>query len=111
MKKIWHLGTCKTCQRILAEIRNLDQYEVQDIKERPISAEDLDALRERTGSYESLFSRRALKYRAWGLHEKNLGEADYRDLILQEYTFLRRPVVLDGDQVYAGSMRKPVNGK
>lgn len=96
---------------MLAEIPDLPQYEVQDIKEQPISAEDLDALRARTGSYESLFSRRAMKYRAWGLHEKTLTETDYRDLILREYTFLRRPVVLDGDTVYAGSIRQPVNKK
>ncbi len=96
---------------MLAEIPDLPQYEVQDIKEQPISADDLDALRARTGSYESLFSRRAMKYRAWGLHEKTLTETDYRDLILREYTFLRRPVVLDGDTVYAGSIRQPVNKK
>ncbi|MEY3368741.1 MAG: hypothetical protein RI973_1896 [Bacteroidota bacterium] len=110
MKKIWQLSTCNTCQRLLGEIPNLPDFEVQDVKEKNISAEELDALKARTGSYESLFSRRAMKFRAWGLHEKTLTEQDYRELILKEYTFLKRPVILDGEKVFAGSLKKPVNG-
>jgi arsenate reductase len=110
MKKIWQLSTCNTCQRLLGEIQHLADYEVQDIKEKNISAEELDALSAKTGSYESLFSRRAMKFRAWGLHEKNLTEQDYRELILKEYTFLKRPVIFDGEKVFAGSLKKPLNG-
>jgi len=41
-----------------------------------------------------------------GLAEKTLSEADYRDLILAEYTFLKRPVIIIGDQVFTGSAKK-----
>jgi len=60
------------------------------------------------GSYEALFSRRALKYKAMGLKDKKLTEKDYRDLILQEYTFLKRPVVVSGKKIYSGSEKKTV---
>ncbi|MBK8531123.1 MAG: hypothetical protein IPL64_04425 [Flavobacteriales bacterium] len=43
------------------------------------------------GSYETLFSRVALKYRSMGLNEMTLTEKDYRKYILQEYTFLSGP--------------------
>ena len=32
MKKIYHLSTCDTCQRILKELQPLDGFELQDIK-------------------------------------------------------------------------------
>ena len=62
------------------------------------------------GSYEALFSRRAMKYRSMGLADQNLGEDDYRRLILEEYTFLKRPVTVIGDQIFIGSAKKMVQG-
>jgi arsenate reductase len=48
-------------------------------------------MKELAGSYEALFSRRAMKYRSMGLNEMELSEDDYRKYILEEYTFLKRP--------------------
>ena len=59
-------------------------------------------------SYEKLFSRRAMKYRQWGLHEKELTEDDYRELITKEYTFLSRPVIILGDEIFVGNGKKAV---
>jgi arsenate reductase len=67
-------------------------------------------MKKKTGSYESLFSRRAMKYKEWGLKNKKLSEEDYRDLILEEYTFLKRPVVFIKDQIFVGSEKKTVEG-
>ena len=60
-------------------------------------------MKEKAGSYEALFSRRAIKYKEMGLKDKSLAEKDYRDLILQEYTFLKRPVVVLGGKIFVGS--------
>ncbi len=109
MQKVYFLSTCNTCQRILKELGPLlEGFELQDIKQEPISAEALDWLRERVGSYEALFSRRARKFRALGLHEQSLGEADYRRLILEEYTFLKRPIMVIGEEVFVGSGKKEI---
>ena len=62
------------------------------------------------GSYEALFSRRAMKFRSMGLADMDLGEADYRRLIIEEYTFLKRPVLLTDDAVFAGSAKASVEG-
>ena len=40
----------------------------------------------------------------------DLGEDDYRRLIMDEYTFLKRPVLLTEDAVYAGSAKAVVEG-
>lgn len=109
MKKIYYLKTCSTCQRILKEIEaEKHGFELQNIKEEKITPEQLDEMKELAGSYEALFSRTAMKYRALNLKEKNLQEDDYRKYILDEYTFLKRPVcILDG-QIFIGNSKKTV---
>jgi arsenate reductase len=109
MKKIYHLGNCTTCQAIIKET-GIDKkgFGMQDIKTAPITAAQLDEMKSKTGSYESLFSRRAMKYKEMGLKDKKLTENDYRQLILDEYTFLKRPVVLVNDQIFVGSEKKNV---
>ncbi len=105
MKKVYFLQTCDTCRRILKEV-NLDGFEKQEIKTNPITVAQLEAIRELTDSYESLFSRRARKYRLWELNKKELGEEDYRNYILEEYTFLKRPVFLVGNRLFFGGIKK-----
>jgi arsenate reductase len=107
MKKIYHLKTCNTCQRIIGEL-NTDGVEMQEIKSQPIAAEQLDWLKEKVGSYEALFNKRTQKYRRQGLHEKHLTEADFRALILREYTFLKRPVIVVANEVFVGNSKKVI---
>jgi len=108
MKKIHHLSTCSTCQRIIKELNNGEGFEMQDIKENNISETELDAIKEKVGSYEALFSKRAMKYRSMGLNDMDLTEKDYRKYILEEYTFLKRPFILIGDEVFIGNSKKVV---
>jgi arsenate reductase (glutaredoxin) len=108
MRTVFHLSSCDTCRRILKETNAPSVCRLQDIKTEAISAKDLDWLASKVGSYEALFSRKSLKYRAMGLHEKALTENDYRDLILKEYTFLKRPVIVLDEQVFVGNMKKTV---
>ena len=109
MKKAFTWPTCKTCVRIFEALKpEQNGCEVVDIKSEGISAEDLDRMKELAGSYEALFSRRAMKFRSMGLADQTLTEADYRRLILEEYTFLKRPVFLFDDRVTAGSAKASV---
>ena len=109
MKKIYHLATCDTCQAILKEVQATKKgTELQDIKTEKITAPQVDEMKKLSGSYESLFSRRALKYRSMGLNEKQLTEKDYRKLILEEYTFLKRPVAIVGNQIFIGNTKAVV---
>lgn len=107
MKKIYHLSTCSTSQRIIREI-GPQGFVLQDIKTDKITPEQLDAMAKKVGSYEALFSRKALKYRAMGLHEKQLSEQDYRQLILDEYTFLKRPVIEIDGKLFVGNAKSTV---
>ena len=109
MKKIYYLKTCSTCQRILKEIEaEKHGFELQNIKEDKISDKQLDEMKALAGSYEALFSRTAMKYKSLGLKDKQLTEADYRAYILEEYTFLKRPVTIIGNEIFVGNSKKVV---
>ena len=79
---------------------------MQEIKSEKITPAQLDEMKRLAGSYEALFSRRALKYKELGLKDRKLEEKDYRQFILEEYTFLKRPVVILDDKIFVGSEKK-----
>jgi arsenate reductase (glutaredoxin) len=113
MKKMYHLANCTTCQAIIKEtgvdkLAEAGKIEMQDIKTEKITAAQLDEMKKMAGSYEALFSRRALKYKELGLKDKALTEKDYRNYILEEYTFLKRPVTIWNDQIIIGNDKKSV---
>ncbi len=108
-RKVYLLSNCSTCQRIVSETGlEAKGFQVQDIRSEKITAEQLDEMKRLSGSYESLFSRRAMKYQSMGLKDKILAEQDYRSLILEEYTFLKRPVVLTDGRIFVGSDKATV---
>jgi arsenate reductase len=109
MKKIYHMANCTTSQAIIKATR-IDKkgFAMQDIKFEKITPEQLEEMRNMAGSYEALFSRRALKYKELGLKDKKLDEKDYRNFMLDEYTFLKRPVVIIHDKIFVGSEKKTV---
>lgn len=109
MKKIYYLGTCDTCAKILHDIGAESKgFSMQDIKTTAITPKQLEEMKKLSGSFESLFSRRALKYKSMKLKDRILDEGDYRDLILQEYTFLKRPVIISGKRIFIGSEKRNV---
>lgn len=108
-KKIYYLKTCSTCQRILKEIEaEKHGFELQNIKEEPITEKQLSEVGKMAGSYEALFSRKAMKYKSLGLKDKTLTESDYKKYILEEYTFLKRPVAIIGNAIFIGNSKKVV---
>jgi arsenate reductase-like glutaredoxin family protein len=109
MKKIYYLSTCNTCARIIAELNLPEEYTLQDIKSEPITKEQLEGMRTRTASYESLFSKRARFYNELGLKDKSLSEDDYKNYILDHYTFLKRPVIICNNQLFIGNSKKTVD--
>lgn len=109
MKKIYHLGSCDTCRRILKEIAPGDDTVLQDIGADAVSKEQLEAMCRLAGSYEALINKRARLYAQRGLKDQALGESDYRALLLEHYTFLKRPVVMAGGEIFIGNSPKTVS--
>lgn len=107
MKKVYFLQTCDTCKRILKEV-NLEGFEKQEIKTNPISVDQLEEMHSFSNSYEALFNKRAKLYKSMDLKIQNLTEADYRQYILDQYTFLKRPVFIVDDEIFIGNSKKEV---
>lgn len=85
-----------------------DDVLLQDIKTQPITKNELEELKQLGGSYESLFSKRAQLYKERDLKSQNLTETDYKNLILEHYTFLKRPVLVLENQIFIGNASKTV---
>lgn len=88
---------------------NLEGFTLQEIKSNPVSADDLAQLYAHTKSYEALFNKRAILYKTQNLKDKNLTEEDYKNLLLQEYTFLKRPVFLVDHQLFIGNSKNVID--
>jgi len=106
MTKIYYLSSCDTCKRIISELKLKEKnFVFQDIKTEKITALQLEKLKNQVGLYELLFSRVARKYKELELSKKILTENDYKNFILEEYTFLKRPVICIGDKVFVGNSK------
>ncbi|MCW4469292.1 hypothetical protein OGH69_09965 [Flavobacterium sp. MFBS3-15] len=108
MKKIFYLKTCDTCRKILKALPNTEGFTLREIKTEPITPEELAEMHRLAGSYEALFSRKATLYKERGLKDVQLTEADYKNLINEHYTFLSRPVIVDGDSIFVGNSKQNV---
>ena len=107
MKKVYFLQTCDTCRRILKEV-NTDGFEQQEIKTNNITVTQLEKMHQLSGSYEALFNKRAKLYKAMDLKNQVLSEADYRQFLLDEYTFLKRPVFIINNEIFIGNSKKVI---
>jgi arsenate reductase len=106
MKKVYYLKTCNTCLRILKELNLPSDFILQDIKSEEITVKQLEELKALAGSYEALFSKRAKLYKEMDLKNQLLKEADYKQYLLEHYTFLSRPVIIFKDQIFIGNSKK-----
>ncbi len=86
----------------------LDDFDKIDIKNNPLNESQLLELYVITESYEDLFNKRAIKYRSLGLNKKSLSENDLKKLLMEEYTFLKRPVFLVNGHLYIGNSKSTV---
>ena len=94
--------------RILKELNLSSGFILQDIKEQGIKVKQLEQMQELSGSYESLFSKRAKLYKEMGLKDHSLNERDFKHYILNHYTFLKRPVIIAGNNIFIGNSNRVV---
>lgn len=106
MNKIYYLASCDTCRKIIKSLPKGIDLVYRDIKQNPISVEELEQMRELAGSYEALFSKKAILYKTLDLKNKTLTEDDYKNYILEQYTFLSRPVFIINNKIYIGNSQQ-----
>lgn len=102
------LPECTTCQKAK---RRLDYHRLaptnfRDIKREPLERAEIEQLAALVGGAENLFSRRSVKYRELRLKDKTLSDDEMLDLMTDEYTFLKRPILVIGEKAVAGFFEK-----
>ena len=108
MKKVYYLSTCDTCKRIMKEVGVNDSFEQQDIKFNPVLPEQLNEMIAFGVSPEELLNKRARKYSELGLKDKSLSGDEIKNLILTEYTFLKRAVFIIDNEIFIGNSKKTI---
>ncbi|MGB1210736.1 MAG: arsenate reductase family protein [Lacinutrix venerupis] len=106
--KVYYLKSCSTCIRILKELNLPENVVLQNIKTEAITEEQIKQMKDLAGSYEALFSKRATLYKQRDLKNKSLTETDYKNLILEHYTFLSRPVFILNNKIFIGNSKANV---
>jgi len=106
--RVYYLKTCSTCKRILKEVRELKDFELIDVKTHQITEGEIDEIAQLANGYEAIFNKRAKKYIETGLNKENLSEADFKKLLLQEYTYLKRPVFIIDRIAFVGNSKKTI---
>jgi len=102
MKKVFYLKTCGTNKKIMAPL-DLSDWELHEIKSNPVTEEELAEMYEKTKSYEALFSKKSTQIKARGIDIKSLKEKDFKKLLLEHYSFLKRPVFITDKEIFVGS--------
>jgi arsenate reductase len=81
----------------------------RDLKQEPLEEAEVRDLARKVGGAEKLFSKRAMKFRQMGLHERELSEDEMVRLMAEEYTFVTRPVIVRGGRATAGFSARRVD--
>lgn len=102
-----YLSTCDTCKRIMKELP-ADGFELQDIKKDPLNKEQLAFLYEKTNSYEALINKRSQQFKIREIDKGALTEKDYKNLLLDHYAFLKRPVIILGEKIFIGNSKETI---
>jgi arsenate reductase (glutaredoxin) len=106
MNKIYYLASCDTCRKIIKSLPKGHNLVFHDIKQDPITVEELEEMHQLSGSYEALFSKKAQLYKSMDLKNKSLTEVDFKNFILEHYTFLSRPVFIIDGKIYIGNSQQ-----
>ncbi len=102
MKKVFYLKTCGTNKKIMSPL-DLSDWELREIKSQPVTEAELEEMYEKTKSYEALFSKKSTQIKERAIDVNSLTEKDFKKLILDHYSFLKRPVFVTDNEIFAGS--------
>ena len=108
MKVVFYLKSCNTCIRIIKDLKLDSSFEFREIKSRPLTINELEMIYDLSKSYELIFNKRAKLFSEKKLKNVALTELEYKNYILENYTFLKRPVIITGEKIFIGNSKKNI---
>ena len=85
----------------MKELHLPSEVALVDIKKEPLDAALLDILYAKTQSYKALLKTRAQNRK--GVDKQQLTEANIKALLLEHYSYLKRPVLVFNDHLFVGN--------
>lgn len=108
MRVFYYLSSCSTCKKIENQLSFDESVKKIDIKKNKLTYEELRMLFEKLGNYEGLINKRAQLFKQRNINYKTLKEKDFKNLLLDHYTFLKRPILIYDNKVFVGNSPKTV---
>jgi len=108
MKVVFYLKSCNTCTRIIKELKLDSSFIFREIKSNPLTIREIEMIHDLSKSYESVFNKRAKLFSEKNLKNITLSESEYKNFILENYTFLKRPVIITGEKIFIGNSKKNI---
>ena len=91
-----HITGIKNCDTVRKTLKWLDArgqaYTFRDVKNDPLSAEELSGIIGRAGLY-TLVNKRGRMWRELGLANKELSDQEMAETLLEHQTMIKRPVI------------------
>jgi len=108
MKVVFYLKSCNTCTRIIKELKLDSSFIFREIKSNPLTIREIEMIHDLSKSYESVFNKRAKLFSEKNLKNITLSESEYKNFILENYTFLKRPVIITGEKIFIGNSKENI---
>jgi len=108
MKVVFYLKSCNTCTRIIKEIKLDSSFIFREIKSNPLTLKEIEMIHDLSKNYESIFNKRAKLFTEKKLKDVTLTELEYKNYILENYTFLKRPVIITDQKIFIGNSKKNI---
>ena len=108
MKVVFYLKSCNTCTRIIKEIKLNSSFVFREIKSNPLTLKEIEMIHDLSKNYESIFNKRAKLFTEKKLKDVTLTELEYKKYILENYTFLKRPVIITDQKIFIGNSKKNI---
>ena len=87
---------------------NLEGWQLRELKSENVSESELNEMHRFTQSYEALFSKKSTQIKERNIDIKSLKEEDFKSLILDHYSFLKRPVFITDKDIFVGNDKSNV---
>jgi arsenate reductase len=104
--KIYYLASCDSCRKIIKALPRDHRLSFRDTKQHPLTSDELEEMYKLAGGYEILFNKKAQLYKSLDLKSKILTEIDFKNYLLQHYTFLSRPVFIIENEIFIGGSQQ-----
>lgn len=102
MVEVYGIKNCDKIRKTKKWLSDNDiEYEFFDLKEEPLTREELEEFVYRVG-LDTLVNKRGMTWRKLGLKDQDLSDDELFEILLDHQTMIKRPVLISGEAILVG---------